>query len=75
MSDVFRRRAADYGFKPKAEPIAPTDDETVDFNEVARVSRRDHRADNFKPLAGFETLPAPLAAVALRVDPNRLTMQ
>ena len=72
---MFNRRAADAGFKAKAEPIAPTDDETVEFNEIPPIFGRDQRADNFKPLAGFKTLPTPLAAVAPWVDPNRLTMQ
>ncbi|BBO86560.1 hypothetical protein DSCO28_71260 [Desulfosarcina ovata subsp. sediminis] len=72
---MFSRRAANAGFKAKAERIAPTDDETVEFNEVWRIFGRDQRTDKFKFFAGFKTFPAPLAAVTMRVDPNRLTMQ
>jgi hypothetical protein len=68
---VFNRRAANPGFKPKAEPIAPADDETVEFAPFPSVFRIEHCAYNFKPFAGLQTLQTPLAAIALRVDPNR----
>jgi len=68
---VFNRRAANPGFKPKAERIAPAGDETVEFNKLASVFDLEHCANNFKLFAGFQTLPTPLAAVTLPVDPNR----
>jgi hypothetical protein len=68
---VFNRRAANSGFKPKAEPITPADDETVEFAPFASVLGVEHCANNFKPFAGLQTFKTPLAAVTLRVYPNR----
>jgi hypothetical protein len=68
---VFNRRAANSGFEPKAERIAPADDETVELDKLPSVFDVEHCANNFKPFAGLQTLPTPLAAIALRVYPNR----
>jgi len=68
---VFNRRAANPGFKPKAERIAPAGDETVEFDKLASVFDLKHCANNFKPFAGLQTFQTPLAAIALRVYPNR----
>jgi hypothetical protein len=67
---VFNRRAANSGFKPKAEPIAPADDETVKLDKLPSVFDLEHCANNFKPFAGLQTFTTPLAAVTLRVYPN-----
>jgi len=68
---VFNRRAANPGFKPKTQRIAPTDDETVEFDKLPSVFDFKHCANNFKAFAGLQTFQTPLAAVTLPVDPNR----
>jgi hypothetical protein len=50
---VFNRRVANPGFKPEAEPIAPADDETVEFTPFASVFDLEYCAYNFKAFAGF----------------------
>jgi hypothetical protein len=68
---LFNRRAANSGFKPEAEPIAPADEETVEFAPFPSVLGVEHCAHNFKAFAGLQTFTTPLAAVTLRVYPNR----
>jgi hypothetical protein len=68
---VFNRRAANSGFKPKAERITPADDETVELDKLPSVFDAEHYANNFKPFAGLQTFTTRLAAITLRVYPNR----
>jgi hypothetical protein len=68
--NVFNCRAANSGCKPKAERIAPAEDETVERDKLASVFDVEHCANNFKPFASLQTLPTFLAAIAPRVYPS-----
>ncbi len=67
---MFNRRAANCGSEPKAERIAPADDETVEFDKLPSVFAFEHCANNFKAFAGLQTFQTLRAAIALRVYPN-----